>query len=257
MESLILHIPHASTHIPSFEGYTLSPEEFEREVLILTDWYTDELFKLDQTTTVKAHFSRLFCDPERFVNDSQEVMSKHGMGVLYTRTDDGRQMREVTQGLRGRILKDYYWPHHKRLETAVRRALDNTGRALIVDGHSFSDKPLYRDLDQSPDRPDINIGTDDFHTSKKLLQVSEAFFTGKGLKVAINRPYSGTIVPLSFLGKNRDVMSIMVEINRKLYLEGATNKKSKGFPALKALIEEFLVLLTSAWPAPLSDRTRR
>lgn len=244
MENLVIHIPHASTHIPSLEGYTLSSEEFEREVLTLTDWYTDELFKLDQATIVKASFSRLFCDAERFVDDSQEVMAKQGMGALYTRTDDGRQMRGVTPGLRGRILNEYYWPHHKRLETAVRSALDNTGRALIIDGHSFPDKPLYRDLDQSPGRPDINIGTDDFHTSKKLLQVSEEFFTGNGLEVAINHPYSGTIVPLSFLGKNRDVMSIMVEINRKLYLEGATNKKSKRFPALKAMIEEFLGLLT-------------
>jgi hypothetical protein len=79
-----------------------------------------------------------------FVDDSQEVMAKHGMGVLYTRTDDGRPMREVTLDLRERILKEYYWPHHKRLEIAVRKALDNTGRALIVDGHSFSDKPLYK-----------------------------------------------------------------------------------------------------------------
>jgi N-formylglutamate amidohydrolase len=223
----------------------LSSEEFEREVLILTDWYTDGLFKLDQATTVKASFSRLFCDVERFVNDSQEVMAKQGMGVLYTRTDDGRQMRKVTPGLREQILREYYWPHHKRLETAVRMALDTAGRALIVDGHSFPDRPLCRDLDQSPNRPDINIGTDDFHTSKKLAQISEAFFTGKGLEVVINRPYSGTIVPLSFLGRNRDVMSIMVEVNRKLYLEGATNKKSKGFSALSAIIDEYLGLLTS------------
>jgi len=245
VNNLILHIPHASTHIPSLEGYTLSPEEVKREVLLLTDWYTDELFELDQATTVKAGFSRLFCDAERFVDDSQEVMAKEGMGVLYNRTDDSRQMREVPLGLRERILNEYYWPHHKRLKNAVSWALDNTGSALVVDGHSFPDKPLYRDLDQSPDRPDINIGTDDFHTSKKLLHISEAFFTGKGLEVTINRPYSGTIVPLQFLGKNRDVLSIMIEINRKLYLEGETNRKSKGFSDLKVIIEEYLRLLAS------------
>lgn len=54
-----------------------------RESLILTDWYTDELFKLEPVTTVQANFSRLFCDAERFVDDSQEVMAKKGMGVLY------------------------------------------------------------------------------------------------------------------------------------------------------------------------------
>ena len=40
---LILHVPHASTHIPFTDGY-LNEETIAREIQLLSDWYTDELF---------------------------------------------------------------------------------------------------------------------------------------------------------------------------------------------------------------------
>ena len=64
---------------------------------------------------IKANFSRIFCDPERFTDDSQEIMAQFGMGVLYEKNDDGELMRVVTPELRERILKDYYWLHHAKL----------------------------------------------------------------------------------------------------------------------------------------------
>jgi N-formylglutamate deformylase len=236
----ILHIPHSSTDIPILDGFTLSNAQIEEEVMLLTDWYTDELFEHEEVVTVKAGFSRVFCDVERFSDDSLEVMAKYGMGVLYTHTDDGRRLREVASDLRERILNKYYEPHHLLLENEVEASLRTTETALIIDCHSFPDAAFKRDLDQSPNRPDISIGTDDFHTSKKLLITTEKFFIEKGLTVGINKPYSGTIVPSRFHGKSRHVESIMIEVNRKLYLHEATNLKSDNFNFIQAVIGEYL-----------------
>ncbi|MBQ3663473.1 MAG: N-formylglutamate amidohydrolase [Clostridia bacterium] len=35
----------------------------------------------------------------------------------------------------------------------------------------------------------------------------------------MNRPYSGSMVPLAYYRKDRRVMSLMIEVNRSLYME--------------------------------------
>ena len=80
--------------------------------------------------------------------------------------------------------------------------LNTFGRCLIVDGHSFSPTPLPFESDQDPIRPDICIGTDSFHTPAALVTGAENYFKRAGFTTALNRPYSGTMVPLKYLGKD-------------------------------------------------------
>ena len=83
-KKIILHIPHSSTNIPLSEGYLVDFITLEKEILKLTDWYTDDLFYSKDDEMIVAEFSRIFCDPERFPDDSQEVMAQSGMGVLHS-----------------------------------------------------------------------------------------------------------------------------------------------------------------------------
>ncbi len=43
-----------------------------------------------------------------------------------------------------------------------------------------------------------------------------------GLHVRVNTPYSGAITPLCYYGKEKRVISVMIEINRKLYMNERT-----------------------------------
>ena len=88
MKKLILHVPHSSSTLPFKDGYVLSDDFLKKEIIKLTDWYTDDLFHSDTDEMIVANFSRIFCDPERFSEDEHEEMSKVGMGVLYEKTDD-------------------------------------------------------------------------------------------------------------------------------------------------------------------------
>jgi N-formylglutamate amidohydrolase len=83
-KQLILHIPHTDTTIPDKTGYLLSDAALKHEQLVLTDWYTDELYHSDEDIVIKAEFSRIFCDVERFADDELEVRSRIGMGALST-----------------------------------------------------------------------------------------------------------------------------------------------------------------------------
>ena len=243
MNKLILHIPHASEYIPDSTNYIVDQKTLKEEVLKLTDWHTDDMFSLEDSLSIKANFSRVFCDVERFPEDSIEIMAQYGMGVLYEKSDDGLTLRIVNQEMRNSILKNYYWPHHEKLNLAVEQQLKENGKATIVDCHSFPNEPFKRDLNQNPDRPDFNIGTDAFHTPKKLITLTKNFFNEKGFSIGLDWPYSGTIVPLAQYKKNKNIQSIMLEVNRSLYLDENTNLRSKQYLKTKGIIQEYLKLL--------------
>jgi len=244
---IILHIPHSSIRLPHYKGFKVSKEKIDNELLKLTDWYTDDLFQFSHGITVRAEFSRVFCDPERFVDDSQEVMAQFGMGVLYANCDDGSVLRQVDQNLRNQILSEYYWPHHERLNQAVQEQLTQHGKSLIVDCHSFPSTPFKRDLNQHSSRPDFNIGIDLFHTRKHLIELSKVFFQSKGYSLGIDWPYSGTIVPIEHYQKTSKVQSIMLEVNRALYLKEPSNEKSEDYEQVKELVHEYLTLIFNAF----------
>jgi len=216
-ESLLFHVPHASTEIPFHDGYT-RPELIQGEIDKLTDWYTDKIFHVDGVTALKAPCSRVFCDMERFVPDENEPMAAKGMGFYYTHTDDGREFRHAGTW-KNLVLHNFYQPHHQRLTQLVADKLRATGQCCLIDGHSFAEVPFVREDDQRPDRPDVCLGTEGIHTPGWLVDAVRGVYESAGYWVELNRPYAGSIVPLEFLGTEPGVLSIMIELNRRLYLD--------------------------------------
>ena len=228
---IVFHAPHVSTHVPQEVRKTilLNDGDLRQELDRLTDHRADwPLIPPGHTPAVVVPgFSRLVVDVERFLDDDHEPMARVGMGAIYTRTSDGRPLRaRPSPQQRDELLDRYYHPHHRQLTAVVQAALDAHDRALILDLHTFPDVPLPCDLDQKPGRPDICIGTDEFHAPTELRDRIIEELTGADLTVAIDRPYSGTIVPKHILRSDQRVASIMIEVNRRLYLrsDGATPK---------------------------------
>jgi len=239
MKKLVLHIPHSSTYIPSYEGYVADAHKIQNEILKITDWYTDDLFHSEKDITIVTPFSRIFCDVERFENDEDEVMSKVGMGVLYERFDNGEKLREVTPALRETVIQNYYRKHHAEFSDAVQKQLLEDGSALIIDCHSFPSTPLQCAINQIKNTPDFNIGVDPFHTSGELTEIAIEYFRKSDYSLGLDWPYSGTIVPMEYYQKNNKVQSIMLEVNRRLYLEEPTNNKSTNYEKTKEIISGF------------------
>ena len=116
---------------------------------------------------------------------------------------------------------EYYIPHHKKLNKKVDAMLSEFGELLIVDCHTFTDVPFQRDIDKNRNRPDICLGVTTSNTNKKIVKHYSDFFEKKGFCVAINQPYSGSMLPLKYIG-NSCVQTIMIEVNRKLYMSNNT-----------------------------------
>ncbi|MGB8960160.1 MAG: N-formylglutamate amidohydrolase [Candidatus Aminicenantales bacterium] len=240
---LIVHIPHSSVEIPPNirQSLLLTDAELERELPVMTDLYTDEVpLDLNSIRIIKAPVSRLVVDVERFRRDEDEPMARFGMGAVYTRTHDGRELRALTEESREEMLRRYFDPHHRNLTAATRDELAEHGRCLIVDVHSFSDMPLPHEKDHNVPRPDICLGTDEFHTPRRLLESASAFFEGHGFSVKENSPFAGTMVPLEFLGEEPSVLSIMVEMNRKWLSDAETGAKKPTAGWLLGLLAEWI-----------------
>jgi len=231
---MILHIPHSSDIVPDQlrAQIVLSDDELRAELLRMTDAFTDELFAWPEAAVVCFPISRLLVDVERFVDDSKEPMSKLGMGVIYTRTAHGAPLRRPLRPEERKRLLEYYNEYHKRLSNNVRTELEEKGSALIVDCHSFPSHPLPCDKDQVLPRPVFCVGTDSFYTPERLIQLVQDKFETMGYSVGVNHPYEGAMVPKEFCRKNPRVKSIMIEVNRSLYMNEITGKKKDEFVSI-------------------------
>lgn len=247
--SIVLHIPHDSINIPTeyLPGFLLSPEQIEREIIRMTDMHTAELYDDETFVSVIFPVSRLLCDPERFDDDSREIMAERGMGVVYEVTSDLLPLRDTpSPDERQRILNAFYYPHHKRLEDAVENARTRTGRCLVVDCHSFPSRPLpYEMIDNNDLRSEICIGTDSFHTPAVVSDCLRDFFTGKGYSVSINDPFAGALVPMRYYRQDKTVSSVMYEVRRDLYMDEATGGKTNSFHKIQEDVQESIRLLSS------------
>jgi len=233
---MILHIPHSSIHIHD----VIFDRDITHELNIITDWYTDQLFNHPNAERVVLNVSRLVCDVERYTDPEMEPMECYGMGVCYTKTSNGDTLRTVDDEERERIIETHYKPHHRRLEHLVYSQLSLIETVIIVDCHSFSGVKLRHEEDGN--RPDICLGTDAEHTPKELVDRLVKYFADNEMIVAVNSPFTGTMVPTIYRG-NDDVKSIMIEVNRSMYLDDSY-QKSNNFDNVKDMISGALDIVS-------------
>lgn len=231
--SVIIHVPHASAEIPEKwkDNYLQKPDVLDEELLKLTDWFTDELFTYPGVNYPRVVFpySRLLVDVERFCDDANEPMAAKGMGVFYTKTTGGEALRTKPTGQKAAQLMSLYRNHQERVTQKLEVALERYGQAVIIDCHSFPQNALPCHDYDSPSDIAYCIGTDDQHTPKWLSDWFMHALSSEQGRVAINQPFRGTYVPTRYYQKDRRVLSIMIEVNRSLYMDEARGTRSGGF----------------------------
>jgi N-formylglutamate amidohydrolase len=179
----VLHIPHASRHVPMEQRKTvrLNDAALNIELLRTTDAYTDELFPLTPVEAGRVIFpvSRLVCDVER-------------------------------------------------------------------DCHSFPSVALPYELDQTKYRADFCIGTDSFHTPSAIRDAIVTAVKEEGYSVTVAAPFSGALVPLASYRKDRRILSVMIEVNRRLYMDAHSGLKKQDFAQVSAAVGRLIVTAAEA-----------
>ncbi len=215
--NLLLHIPHASTAFPEGSHYYFN-DLYEEEKLLI-DYYTDDLFSTSQIDSIVFPYCRLYCDVERLINDPLE---KKGLGISYQRSRSFSTLETAFP---------LYADHHAEVSKKLVEMGEGT---FLIDCHSFTSMPNL--LNSNPPDIDICIGYNDDETCPDKVVIGNIvqYFRSLGYKVGINEPFSNSktfSVPVKY-------HSVMIEVNKRLYMDERTLEKTEGFEKLKNEIQE-------------------
>ncbi|WSM88443.1 N-formylglutamate amidohydrolase [Actinacidiphila glaucinigra] len=129
------------------------------------------------------------------------------------------------------LLDAYFEPYAAAMTAAVQDRLAATGRAVVIDVHSYPAAPLPYELHGGGPRPAVCLGTDAFHTPAWLLDAAREAFAPCG-EIGLDSPFAGTYVPLKHYGEVREVSALMVEIRRDGYMTEPGGAPGEGVDRL-------------------------
>lgn len=245
---VILHVPHSAREMPPEvrAGIVLDDSALARELDHIVDAHTARLAQeaagASEVTPWRFvnRLSRLVVDPERFPDEREEMLAV-GMGAVYTRTTHREALRSDDFDPEP-LISRYFEPYARAMTDAVRQRLAATGRAVIIDVHSYPSAPLPYELHGAGTRPPVCLGTDSFHTPPELLAAAREAFAACG-ETGLDSPFSGTYVPLEFYGSEPRVAALMIEIRRDTYM---TEPGGPVHPGLARLAEALAALVDVA-----------
>ncbi|WP_067548039.1 N-formylglutamate amidohydrolase [Nocardia crassostreae] len=246
---VILHVPHSAREIPPAvrAGILLDDAALDAELDHITDAHTARLAAIaaDRAECRPWQFvnrlSRLVVDPERFPDDREE-MAAVGMGAVYTRTTQRIPLRPSDFD-DAALLGRYFHPYARAMTDLVAARLAATGRAVVIDVHSYPTRRLPYELHGDGPRPSICLGVDEFHTAPELTALVGKIFAEFGV-VGINSPFAGTYVPLDFYGKDPRVTAVMLEIRRDTYMTEPGGPAGPGHARLAAALGELIARIS-------------
>ncbi|WP_369274893.1 N-formylglutamate amidohydrolase [Streptomyces sp. R11] len=238
---VILHVPHSARQVPADAraSIVLDDRALERELDHITDAHTAELAEAaaERASLTPWRFvnrlSRLVVDPERFPDEREEMLAV-GMGAVYTRTTHLADLRPADTDPEP-LVERYFRPYAKAMSAAVADRLAATGRAVIIDVHSYPTARLPYELHGEGPRPPVCLGTDSFHTPPELLAAAREAFAPCG-ETGLDSPFSGTYVPLEFYGSEPRVGALMIEIRRDTYMTEPGGPAGAGLTRLSAAL---------------------
>jgi N-formylglutamate deformylase len=248
---VVLHVPHAGVLVPAWARthLLLDDDELAVEVAALTDHRTDAVARAAadrarvRPWVVVNPVSRFVVDPERFP-DEREEMAAVGMAAVYTRGTRGQRIRADDPDHRDALLAAYYTPWADAVADLVDARLAATGRAMLLDVHSYPSTPLPYELHADGPRPAVCLGTDPVHTPPDLVDAARAAFAPVGT-VGLDTPFRGAYVPSRHYGVDRRVHALMLELRRDGHLVEPAGPLTAGLDVTAAALAALVDAVTS------------
>lgn len=217
-DKIVLNIPHSSTNRGTL--YWENEELIKEKIHRWTDFKTDVLFHPcsiieNKVSKVIFNYSRFYVDVERLINDPLESI---GQGRIYEKFDEVRR-GTIPVEERGMMIGLY----EKHINNLSKEITDDT---LVIDCHSFPSD--LADVDVC-----IGYNEDWSKPSDEFIEKAKSIFENYSYRVWINNLYSNSITPCK--GKYK---SMMIEVNKRCYLNEKTNELKGDFYRIGNLINK-------------------
>jgi N-formylglutamate amidohydrolase len=251
----VFNSPHSGRHYP--ERFLALSKLSRMEIRRSEDCYVDELFGAAPVLgapLLAANFPRAYLDVNREPWEldprmfTEPVPSFANMRSARVAGGLGTVPRLVGEGLdiyRGRLplaeavgrIEGVYKPYHDALKHLLGETHARFGYAVLIDCHSM---PASIRLGDSGIRPDFIIG-DRFGVSatRTLTETAITILASMGYTVAHNKPYAGGFITEHYGQPARGLHALQIEINRGLYMDEQTLRKTGGFQQLSNDLSRF------------------
>jgi N-formylglutamate amidohydrolase len=265
--ALVLDSPHSGQWLPDDFGAVL-PAEALREG---EDCFIDELYTPATARGVPllaATFARTYLDPNRHAADiDAELLAAPwpgplqpsgkaavGKALIWRTLDDGRPIydrRLSVEEVRARI-EGFHAPYHAALRTLLDRAHERFGVVHHINCHSMNAVGgAMAEGGGGVPRADIVLGDRDGTTcAPAFTAFVREVFEGFGYSVKVNDPFKGVELVRAYADPARGRHSLQVEINKRLYMEGNTLRKSAGFATLQTHLMQLVDALLQRFGPP-------
>jgi N-formylglutamate amidohydrolase len=188
---------------------------------------------------------RMFAEPLPSFANFRSPRVAGGLGTVPRLVGEGLDIygRRLPLSEAVERIEHIYKPYHECLKRLVTRTHARFGHAVLIDCHSM---PASIRIGDGGMRPDFIVG-DRFGASaaSSLSEHAIGLLSGMGYTVAHNKPYAGGFITEHYGRPARGLHALQIEINRGLYMDERTYRRTGGFPALAKDLARFAAALMS------------
>jgi len=204
-----------------------------------------------------ACFPNTYIDTNRHASDIDETLiegkwpgpitqsdfTERGLGLLKRLSRYGTQMQErkLTVHEVQERLRIYHEPYHLELARILAHMRNTFRSAAQLSFHCMSAIGAPTHADPGQQRADFCVG--DIHgktCTPQFLELIVETLRGCGHSVSINFPYYGGELTKRHSNPKEGINSIFIEINKRMFIDIKTFKKTDGFSATKASISALI-----------------
>ena len=224
--------------------------------------YVDEIWKdaprfgatllqaLFPNTYIDANRHELDIDPDLIEGEwpvPLQFVSKSGLGLLKTvsRYGEPLQERKFTVAEVTARLDRYYRPYHRELASTMERMQSAHGFFYQLSCHCMSAVGAPTHADAGKERMDFCLGNlRGASSSSDFIEFVADTVRSHGFSCSVNTPYTGGELNRRYGTPDGNRESIMIEINKKKFMDVSSFRKNEGFQAVQAVAGKVLQAVT-------------